>query len=251
MKTSQTLIALAVSGLLLAGCAPAPYQVRGPDSDPNQEGTYRGPDQAPVPPGQAPANEPGMNRTQRNALIGAGVGAVVGLLSGSDATERRQRALVGAGVGALTGGAVGHYQDKQERAMRERLAGSGVEVVRQGDNITLDLPHGVTFAFDSANLRPEFHGTLDRVAETLREYGQTIIEIAGHTDSVGSEQYNQSLSERRARAVADYLVARGVSRDRLIIVGAGETRPVASNETEAGRAENRRVEVTVVPLRSQ
>lgn len=249
MKTSPTLIALAVSGLMLAACAPAPYQVRGPDSDPYQEGTYRGPDQAPVPPNQP--DEPGMNRTQRNALIGAGVGVVAGLLSGSDATERRQRALVGAGVGALAGGAVGHYQDKQEQAMRERLAGSGVEVVRQGDNITLDLPHGVTFGFDSASLRPEFHGTLDRVAQTLREYGQTLIEIAGHTDSVGSEQYNQALSERRANAVADYLVARGVSRERLIVVGAGESRPVASNETEAGRAENRRVEITVVPLRSQ
>lgn len=252
MKTSKTLIALAVSGLMLAGCAPAPYQVRGPDSDPYQEGTYRGPDRPPVPPSQtSQPNEPGMSRTQRNALIGASVGAVVGLLSGSDATERRQRALVGAGVGGLTGGAIGVYQDKQERAMRERLAGSGVEVVRQGDNITLDLPHGVTFGFDSSTLKPEFHGTLDRVADTLREYEQTIIEVAGHTDSVGSEQYNQALSERRARAVADYLVARGVNRERLIIVGAGESRPVASNETESGRAENRRVEVTVVPLRSQ
>lgn len=248
MKTTQTLLALAVAGTLMAGCASAPYQTRGPDSDPYQEGTYRGPDQAPRPPSQP--DEPGMNRTQRGAVIGAVAGAVVGLLSGSDATERRQRALIGAGVGGLTGGAIGRYQDNQERVLRERMAGSGVEVVRQGDNITLDLPHGVTFGFDSATLRPEFHAVLDRVASTLGEYDQTIIEVAGHTDSVGSEQYNQGLSERRARAVGDYLQARGINRERLIIVGAGESRPVASNETEAGRAENRRVEVTVVPLRS-
>ena len=151
MKTSRNLLALAVSGLMLAACAPAPYQVRGPDSDPYQEGTYRGPDQAPVPPGQTQTNEPGMNRTQRNALIGAGVGVVAGLLSGSDATERRQRALVGAGVGALAGGAIGNYQDRQERALRERMAGTGVGVIRQGDNITLSMPGNVTFAFNDAS----------------------------------------------------------------------------------------------------
>ena len=123
-------------------------------------------------------NDP--NRTQRGALIGAGIGAVAGLLSGSDATERRQRALIGAGVGALAGGAIGRYQDNQEAALRREMQGTGVEVVRQGDNITLDMPSAITFAFDSSSLNPAFHGTLDRLANTMNEYGQTIIEVAGH-----------------------------------------------------------------------
>ena len=120
---------------------------------------------------------------------------------------------------------------------------------RQGDNITLDMPSAITFAFDSSSLNPAFHGTLDRLANTMNEYGQTIIEIAGHTDSVGTDSYNQTLSVQRAQAVANYLIARGVNRERIIVTGAGESRPVASNDTEAGRAENRRVEITLVPLR--
>lgn len=240
MKTSRHLLALAVSGLVLAGCATAPYQAEGPYRDPAYDQPYD--DRQPPP--------EDVNRTQRGAVIGAVAGAVIGLLSGDDATERRQHALIGAGVGGLTGGAIGRYQDNQERALRERMQGSGVEVVRQGDNITLDIPSGVTFAFDSAKINPAFHGTLDRMAETLREYGQTIVEVAGHTDNVGTEEYNQRLSVQRAQAVGDYLVARGVNRERLIVTGAGETRPVASNETEGGRAENRRVEMTIVPLRS-
>src|SRR5688500_2264600 len=146
------------------------------------------------------------------------------------------------------GGAIGRYQDQQDAALRQQMQGTGVEVVRQGHNITLDMPSAITFGFDSSALNPAFYGTLDRVASTLREYGQTIIEIAGHTDSVGTDAYNQALSVRRAQAVADYLIGRGLNRDRIIVVGAGETRPVASNDTESGRAQNRRVEVTIVPL---
>lgn len=196
----------------------------------------------------ADPNDP--NRTRNNALIGAGIGAVVGLLSGSDATERRQRALVGAGVGGLAGGAVGVYQDRQEAALRQRMAGTGVDVVRQGDNITLNMPSNITFAFDSSNLDPKFYPVLDGVAATLQEYNQTIVEVAGHTDSVGAEGYNQQLSVQRANAVGNYLMGKGLVRDRFIVTGAGETRPVASNETDAGRAQNRRVEVTLVPVRS-
>lgn len=202
---------------------------------------------APPPQGE----EQGMNRTQKGALIGATIGAVAGLLSGDDATERRQRALVGAGVGGLAGGAIGRYQDKQEEALRERMAGTGVDVVRDGDNITLDMPEAITFAFNSSTLNQRAYGVLDRVADTLREYDQTLIEVAGHTDSVGSEAYNQRLSEQRAQAVANYLISRGISGQRLMIYGAGEMHPVASNETEAGRAENRRVELTIVPIRQQ
>ena len=191
-------------------------------------------------------NDP--NRTQRGALIGAGIGAVAGLLSGDDATERRQRAMVGAGVGALAGGAVGAYQDRQEAALRSQLAGTGVDVIRDGDNITLNMPGAITFGFDSSALQPQFRPVLDDLAMTLNEYNQTIIEVAGHTDSVGDAAYNQNLSEQRAATVANYLAGRGVMRDRMITIGAGETRPIASNDTEAGRAQNRRVEITLVPL---
>ncbi|KFN42727.1 OmpA family protein [Arenimonas metalli] len=201
---------------------------------------------APPPQGE----EEGMNRTQKGAIIGAVAGAVAGLLSGDDATERRQRALVGAGVGGLAGGAIGRYQDNQERALRERMAGTGVEVVRDGDNITLDMPEAITFGFDSYALRPGSYTVLNRVADTLKEFDQTIVEVAGHTDSVGSAAYNQKLSEQRAQAVGNYLTSRGINGERLIITGAGANHPVASNSTEAGRAENRRVEITLVPIRS-
>lgn len=242
---SRTLLASAVLAALLTGCATTGPYASGPyGADP-----YGNPPPQVYDDPNTPQDESAdPNRTARGALIGAGIGAVAGLLSGDDATERRQHALIGAGVGALAGGAIGRYQDQQEAALRQQMQGTGVEVVRQGDNITLDMPSAITFGFDSSALNPAFHGTLDRVASTLREYGQTIIEIAGHTDSVGTDSYNQALSVRRAQAVADYLIARGVNRERIIVVGAGETRPVASNDTEAGRAQNRRVEVTIVPL---
>jgi outer membrane protein OmpA-like peptidoglycan-associated protein len=190
------------------------------------------------------------NRTRNNALIGAGIGVVAGLLSGGDATERRQRALVGAGVGGLAGGAIGAYQDRQEADLRRQMQGTGVDVVRQGDNITLNMPGSVTFAFDKSEVQPQFYPVLDNVASTLQQYNQTIIEVAGHTDSVGSDSYNQQLSQRRADAVAAYLGSRGIMRDRMITVGAGESRPIASNDSEQGRASNRRVEITLVPVRS-
>lgn len=228
-NNSHVLIATTVAVALLAGCQsypPRQYQ----EQEQEQE-------------------REGMSRTQKGAIIGATIGAVAGLLSGDDATERRQRALIGAGVGGLAGGAIGRYQDKQEQALRERMAGTGVDVVRDGDNITLDMPEAITFAFNSSNLNQRAYAVLDRVADTLREYDQTIIEVAGHTDSIGSEAYNQRLSEQRAQAVANYLISRGISGQRLMVFGAGEMHPVASNETEAGRAENRRVELTIVPIR--
>jgi outer membrane protein OmpA-like peptidoglycan-associated protein len=128
------------------------------------------------------------------------------------------------------------------------MAGTGVDVVRQGDNIVLDVPGGVTFAFDSDALNSQFHPVLDKVASTLAEYDKTVIEVAGHTDSVGSDDYNQQLSERRANSVASYLSGHGVDRTRMVTIGAGEGHPVASNDTDAGRAQNRRVEITIVPV---
>ena len=193
-------------------------------------------------------NDP--NRTRNNALIGAGIGAVAGLLSGGDATERRQRALVGVGVGGLAGGAIGAYQDRQEAELRRQTAGTGVEVSRDGDVIKLNLPDGVTFDFGKANLKSQFYPALDNVASTLAQFNQTIVEVSGHTDSVGSDAANQTLSVQRANAVGNYLIGRGLVRERFEIVGFGETRPVASNDTDSGRALNRRVEIRVVPVRS-
>lgn len=184
----------------------------------------------------------------KGAVIGAVAGAVAGLASGDDAVERRQRALIGAGVGALAGGAVGNYMDRQEAELRAELQGSGVSVTRIGDNITLNMPGNVTFATDSADLNAGFYDVLNSVALVLEEYDQTVVEVAGHTDSTGTNAYNQRLSERRASSVASYLATRGVRRDRMIEIGMGEERPVATNETAAGREVNRRVELTLVPL---
>jgi len=188
------------------------------------------------------------NRTGKGALIGAAIGTAAGLLSGSSATERRQHAMIGAGIGALGGAAVGNYQDRQERALRERTANTGIEVQRQGDNITLNLPDGITFDFNKTTLKPQFYGALNGVASTLAEYNQTMIEVVGHTDSIGSDAVNNRLSKERADSVASYLTAQGVQSVRMETLGAGKAYPIADNSTDAGRAKNRRVEIRVIPL---
>ena len=182
------------------------------------------------------------------ALIGAGVGAAVGMISGRDAKQRRQRALIGAGVGALGGGAVGAYMDKQEDELRRQMRDSGVTVTRKGDDIILNMPGNVTFRTDSADLNAQFFKVLDGVALVAKKYDKTIIEVAGHTDSVGEAAYNRQLSQRRATAVAQYLVSKGVADARMMTAAGGEEHPIASNATEQGRAANRRVEVTLAPL---
>lgn len=184
----------------------------------------------------------------KGAIIGAVSGAVVGLVSGDDSVERRQHALIGAGVGALAGGAIGYYMDQQERKLREELAGTGVSVFREGDNITLNMPGEVTFATNSSDLSPEFYNVLTSVSKVMTEFDKTIVEVAGHTDSTGSQNYNQSLSERRAGSVAQFLSTQGVIEQRLITVGLGESMPVADNVSTNGRQQNRRVEITMVPL---
>lgn len=188
------------------------------------------------------------SKAAKGAGIGAAAGAVVGLLTKGD---KLQNALIGAGVGALAGGGVGYYMDVQEAKLRQRLEGTGVSVVRNGDNITLNMPSNITFALNSADLNANFFSALDGVSLVLKEYDKTVIEVAGHTDSSGSDQYNQSLSERRAQAVAGYLGSHGVKTQRLITIGAGEGHPVASNDSEQGRASNRRVELTIVPVTKQ
>jgi outer membrane protein OmpA-like peptidoglycan-associated protein len=190
------------------------------------------------------------SNTSRNAVIGAIAGAVVGLASGDDAVERRQRALIGAGVGALAGGAIGAYQDRQEAALRAELQGSGVSVTRIGDNITLNMPGNVTFATNSSDLSPAFFNVLNSVSKVLVEFDQTVVEVAGHTDSTGADSYNQALSERRASSVSQYLQSQGINSQRMITIGMGESLPVADNTTDSGRQANRRVEITMVPVTS-
>jgi len=189
-----------------------------------------------------------MSSATKGALIGAAAGVVAGLISGDDAVERRQHALIGAGIGALAGGSIGYYMDKQEAKLRAELEGTGVSVVRDGDNITLSMPGNVTFATDSSDLSPAFFDVLNSVGKVLDEYEQTVVEVAGHTDSTGSHAYNQSLSERRANTVSSYLASQGVIDQRLIMLGIGETRPVADNASSGGRQANRRVEITMVPV---
>ncbi|MDH3613550.1 MAG: OmpA family protein [Gammaproteobacteria bacterium] len=188
------------------------------------------------------------SKATKGALIGAAAGAVVGLASGDDAVDRRKRALIGAGVGALAGGSVGYYMDRQEAKLRAELEGTGVSVTRMGDNITLNMPGNVTFATDSSDLSPAFFEVLNSVGTVLTEFDQTVVEVAGHTDSTGTDAYNQSLSERRAQSVSQYLQARQISNQRLITVGMGESRPVADNSSVGGRQANRRVEITMVPV---
>lgn len=184
------------------------------------------------------------SKAVKGAAIGAGVGIVAGLLTGGNDLRN---AAVGAGIGAIAGGGVGAYMDVQEAKLRQKMQGTGVTVTRNGDNITLNMPGNITFASNSADLNAQFFSALDGVDMVLKEYDKTMIEIAGHTDSTGSLQLNQSLSERRAQAVAAYLSSRGLASKRIITVGAGPSHPVASNDTPAGRQQNRRVELTIVP----
>jgi len=187
-------------------------------------------------------------RAQRNALIGAAAGAVAGLITGDSSMERKKRALVGAGLGALAGGGVGAYMDRQEARLRAELDRTGVGVTRVGDNITLNMPGNITFATNSADLNAGFYDVLNSVSLVVNEFEQTVIEVAGHTDSTGTDAYNQQLSERRAASVATYLSTRDVLRDRMIEIGMGEVRPIDDNSTTVGRQANRRVELTLVPL---
>ena len=189
-----------------------------------------------------------MSSATKGALIGAAAGVVVGLISGDDAVERRQHALIGAGIGALAGGSIGYYMDKQEAELRAELEGSGVSVTRRGNNLILNMPGNVTFATDSSDLSPAFFDVLSSVGKVLVEYEQTVVEVAGHTDSTGSHAYNQALSERRANTVSSYLLTQGVIDQRLITLGMGETWPVADNSSTTGRQANRRVEITMVPV---
>ncbi|MBK1733848.1 cell envelope biogenesis protein OmpA [Halorhodospira abdelmalekii] len=188
------------------------------------------------------------SKAATGAAVGAGVGALVGIASSSDSKKRKERALKGAGIGAIAGAGVGYYMDVQEAELRRELEETGVSVTRDGDNIILNMPGNITFDIDSATVKGEFIPVLESVSKVLTEYRSTMIEVAGHTDSTGGERYNMLLSQNRAQAVANQLIGLGVEAVRLDIVGFGQSRPIASNDSVAGRAQNRRVELTVLPL---
>jgi outer membrane protein OmpA-like peptidoglycan-associated protein len=170
---------------------------------------------------------------------GAAVGAGVGALAGNTA----KGAILGAVIGGAAGTAIGVYMDRQARELDEELEGATVERVGEGIKVTFDS--GILFGFDSYQLTSQAQSNIREMAETLKKYEDTNIVIEGHTDNVGKENYNQRLSERRAQAVADYATSIGVDRSRIRTMGYGEEQPVAENETEAGRTENRRVEVAI------
>ena len=192
-------------------------------------------------------------RTISKTAIGAGVGLLGGYLAGDVIGGRSDRTakIIGAGVGVLAGGAVGAYMDRQEAELRRQTAGTGVDVIRSGDDLILRMPSGITFPVNSFTIQPQFQQTLNDVAQTLGSYNSTYVDVLGHTDSTGSEASNQTLSVNRAQAVANYLKSRGVVSARIGVRGYGETAPIASNDTEEGRAQNRRVEIKVVPVTGQ
>lgn len=188
--------------------------------------------------------------TAKGAGIGAGIGAVTAYLRNRDSSskDRRSRMLKAAGVGAIAGGSVGYYMDAQEAKLRQQLRGSGVSVVRDGDNVNLVMPGNITFDTNSGNIKGSFYDVLNSVGLVLKEYDKTIVAVSGHTDSTGSDSYNQQLSERRADSVGSYLKSRQINAARVEAVGFGERHPVASNNTASGRQSNRRVELTLVPI---
>jgi outer membrane protein OmpA-like peptidoglycan-associated protein len=196
------------------------------------------------------SSTPRRNNTATGAIAGAVGGALLGYLTNtSDSEEGRKNALIGAGIGALGGAAVGAYMDRQQRELEAELSGTGVGVARQGDNLVLRMPADVTFATNQASIDTRFYATLDDVAAVLNRYDQSIVDIIGHADSDGAEDYNLDLSRRRASSVAQYLVSRNVLADRLYVDGRGESAPIASNATAEGKAMNRRVEILIRPFR--
>ncbi len=190
----------------------------------------------------------GEKKLSRTAIGGVG-GTVAGILLGGLIGGKTGR-IIGAGIGGIAGAAVGYTLDKQIKELKEQTAGSGVDVTEtdNGSAILVNLPDGVTFDVASYTLKPSFRATLDQVADSLIKYPNSLIDVYGHTDSTGSDAYNQTLSENRARTVAGYLQSRGVPAARIRSQGFGETMPIADNATEAGRMKNRRVEIKIVPV---
>ena len=192
-----------------------------------------------------------MAHRDSGALIGAGVGAVIGAVAYD--RNRTKGAVVGAVGGALAGGAVGRYMDDQKRDLEKNLAKeiqSGQARVEKLPNevVRVTMTNQTAFDTDSTNIKPGFHTTMDKLADVVVRYNKTTLTVVGHTDSVGADDYNQKLSERRALSVAHYLEQKRIDSMRLAISGKGETQPVASNASEGGRQANRRVEIYLEPV---
>jgi len=186
----------------------------------------------------------GEQQASKAATYGAGAAAVCGLIGAMDSSKKARNAALGCGI---VGAGVGAYMDVQEAKLREQLQGTGVQVVREGDNIRLIMPGNITFETDSYNLRPDFYPVLNSVGLVLAKYADTTMRVTGHTDNTGSREYNQTLSERRARSVADYLVTQNVAQSRMYVQGMGFDQPVADNSSPDGRSRNRRVELYILP----
>jgi outer membrane protein OmpA-like peptidoglycan-associated protein len=197
--------------------------------------------------------ETGKRELSTKGAIGGVIGAVAGYFGGDIIGGRNDRTAkaIGAGVGAVAGAAIGTYMDKQEADLKRQTAGTGVVVEREGDELLLTMPSGITFPINSAEIQPQFRGTLDQVAQTMNAYPSTLIDVYGHTDPTGGDQINIPLSQRRAESVANYLTGRGVNRTRIATQGFGSSQPIADNSTEAGRQQNRRVEIRIVPIQQQ
>lgn len=193
-----------------------------------------------------------MTKSEQGGLFGAGGGAVVGAILGQAIGHNTQSTLIGAAIGTAVGGGggygVGAMMDKQEKDMREVLAKSeATAVTREGNLLSVTFKGDVTFDTNSAELRSGLYNEINRVAGVLNQYPDTLIRVEGHTDSKGSDEYNMDLSKRRANNVKTLLVMRGVAENRIEVAGYGKTMPVATNDTEAGRQKNRRVEIRIAP----
>ncbi len=185
-----------------------------------------------------------VGKTTKYGIGGAVAGAVVGQVAGKDT----ESTLKGAAIGGLAGMGVGAYQDKQEAALRQKLAGTGVSIKREGNMIELVMPSNITFKLNSSDISSTFYDVLDSVAIVLEEYDKTNIYIYGHTDSTGTDEINDKLSKERADSVSRYLISRGINSPRITSLGYGSKYPIASNNTEDGRAQNRRVEIEILPI---
>lgn len=217
----QSLVALSAAALLV-GCSSNPY-------DNGQAGSG------------------GTNKAAIYGAIGAAAGAATGAAVSSK-SDRKKGALIGAAVAGAAAGGYGYYLDRQEAELRRSMQGTGIEIQRDGDNLTLIMPGNVTFATDSSSISPSFHAPLNSLAQSFLQYDQNTIDIVGHTDSTGSYQHNMDLSQRRAQSVAAYMQGRGVPYSRMSVLGMGPDQPVATNSTAEGRQENRRVEINLRPI---
>lgn len=194
-------------------------------------------------PSQYPGTEG--NRTQEGAIAGAALGGLFGAIAGDG--SRGDDIVRGAVIGGVAGAVTGNIMDRQAAELRNSFDDSRIQVIRSGDNLIVRMPEAILFATDSAALNPQLRSDLFVLSDSLNKYPQSVVTVTGHTDNTGSAAYNQDLSERRAMSVASVLRSGGVSSSRIRVVGAGESRPIATNQTAAGRQQNRRVDITISP----